>query len=176
MLVRIQLWALNNFWERRWKRRKTSIAINFLSRVQFTQKLLDQRKVRRVIVARILNWMMSKLIQYELAKIVRTHIESTLVPGYFQPDLTCACAVSSWTLWRLLKKQGVNANFISGRHIGNIYFLCYLSEPRCIMVRFHSAVLFEGLVATSFSLETYMPHHKPLLLLLQRIEDKEVKL
>ena len=71
--------------------------------------------------------MMSKLIQYELAKIVRTHIESTLVPGYFQPDLTCACAVSSWTLWRLLKKQGVNANFISGRHIGNIY-LSYEKE------------------------------------------------
>lgn len=69
---------------------------------------------------------MSKCI-YKVAKNVREHIELTLCPSYFGNDLSCACAVSSWTLWRLLKKQGVNANFVSGRYIGYIY-LSYEKE------------------------------------------------
>lgn len=101
---------------------------------------MDQRKVKRVIVVKTKNGKMNKNFSTvkRAAQKVRDHIESTLVPDYFGVDLTCACAVSSWTLWRLLKKQGVNANFISGRYIGNIY-LSYekeIEEGRYIDVEF----------------------------------------
>ena len=55
-------------------------------------------------------------MEKRLAEFVRTQIESTLCPTYFGYDLACACAVSSWTLWRLLLKNDIKANFVLGRH------------------------------------------------------------
>ena len=58
----------------------------------------------------------SRLIS--LAQEVRNHIECTLTPTYFGKDLACTCAISSWTLWRLLLRHGIASNFVIGRYYG----------------------------------------------------------
>jgi hypothetical protein len=57
---------------------------------------------------------------YKIARTVRRELRGLIKyhKNYFYPDYTCACAVSSWVLFKTLKELGYKPKFAVGTYSG----------------------------------------------------------